>query len=106
MAGGNIAAGLSLIIGALIIHFLVAFMVSQGANIDSPIAGCTSSQNVTSCDNTSGTSFFTALLQVTFMGFSGNVVVDGLYLLIVGGSFITGVILFAAGIVGTPFGGG
>jgi hypothetical protein len=106
VAGGNIAAGLSLIVSALIIHLMVAFMVSEGANAGTSIAGCSAGQNATQCQNTSGTSFLTALLDITFSGFSGVLIVDALYLLVVAGAFITGIILFVAGIVGTPFGGG
>lgn len=106
MAGGNIAAGLGLILSSLIIHLLVAYMISEGATVESGPAGCTSTQNATSCSNTSGTTYLSALLHITFNGFSGVAIVDGLYLLIVAGSFITGIILFVAGIVGTPFGGG
>ena len=115
MAGGNIAAGLGLILGALVINLLVAFMVSEGATTSMDLPGCTESDNATTCSETSGTSFLTALLQVSFIGFTDNpntagydgvLIVDGLYLLIVAGSFIIGVILFVAGIVGTPFGGG
>lgn len=106
MAGGNIAAGLGLVFIALIIHFLVAFMVSEGATVNAPPAGCTGSGNATTCNNATGTSFFQALLQVTFTGFSGVPVVDGLYLLVVGGAFIIGVVLVAFGIVGSVFGSG
>jgi hypothetical protein len=106
MAGGNIAAGLGLILSTLIIHLLVAYMVSEGAVAGAGLSGCSSTDNTTTCSNTTKGDFFTALLQITFTGFSGVLIVDGLYLLVVAGGFITGVILLAAGIVGTPFGGG
>lgn len=106
MAGGNAAAGLSLILGALIIHLMVAFMVSEGANASTSIAGCSTNDNLTTCQDTSGTSFLSALLGITFTGFSGVLIVDALYLLTVGGSFITGIILLVLGIAGSVLGGG
>jgi len=106
VAGGNAAAGLGLILTALIIHFLVAFMVSEGATVESSPAGCTKNDNATTCSSVGGTTFLHALLQITFEGWSGQPVVDGLYLLIVGGGFVAGVILFVLGIAGGVFGGG
>jgi len=106
LAGGNAAAGLAIILTVLVIHFLVAFMVSEGATVESSPAGCSSSNNATTCSNVGGTTFLQALLSITFTGWSGEPIVDGLYLLLVGGGFIAGIILLSLGIAGGVFGGG
>lgn len=46
------------------------------------------------------------LLQVSFEGFSGVAIVDGLYPLIVAGAFISGIVLIVAGLAGVVFGAG
>lgn len=107
MAGGNLAAGIALAMTALTVHFLVAFMVSEGANASvSGLAGCSNEDNLTECEDVSKTAFLSALLAVTISGFSDVPVVDGLYLITIGGAFVSGIVLIVMGLVGSIAGGG
>lgn len=103
MAGGNIAAGLSLILAALVITLIVAFIQTEGAQAEGELPGC----SATACNDISITDFLLAIVDVSITGIQGApTIVNALYLLTVGGAYIAGVILLVAGAASVPFGGG
>lgn len=105
MAGGNLAAGIPLVLLAIGVTILTTYVSTQSAmgQDAEAIPGCTND----GCDDMDVSDWFAAVVLVSITGIPGApLIVNVLYLLVVGGAYITGVILVAAGILGTLAGGG
>lgn len=87
MAGGNLAAGIGIVLGVLAIVFFVEFMESEGQDTRDPPTGFEASFDIG-----------------TIQGAPTEV--SGIYAFFVGGALVAGIVLVAAGVIGTLAGGG
>lgn len=106
MAGGNVAAGLALLLAVTAVTLLVAFIQTEGSDTTgNGFAGCDFEDN--ECDNIGIDDFIAAIVDVTITGIDGApLIVNALYLLATGGAWIAGVILIVVGALSAPLGGG
>lgn len=106
MGAGNILAGGLLILFVLVVILLTAF-IQQGTTEIDGFGRCDNDGNTTQCESGSTSSFAAAVGDVAITGIDGApAIVNGLYLLIMGGALVLGVVLVVLGIVSVPFGGG
>jgi len=105
MGGGNLAVGASMVLTVLILTSLVAFIKTDTAPSASDI-GCDSNGNTTTCEGSSPQSFLDAFFDVTISGIGAGGVIDGFYVLIMGGVLVVGFALVVGGIIGLIAGGG
>lgn len=106
LGAGNIATGGLLILFVLIVVLITAF-IQQGTTEVEGFGRCDNDGNTTQCESSSTGSFAAAVGDVAISGIDGApAIVNGLYLLIMGGALVLGVVLVVLGIVSVPFGGG
>jgi len=98
MGGGNLAAGIGLLLLAGVVVFFVEYIESEGATIQEQPSGDLD------CGVTCSSDFADSFDVGTIDG--APAIVNGIYLFVIGGMIVAGIILFIAGIVGTPLGGG
>jgi len=104
--GGNILSGALMVLSVLIVNLLVAFMISDSTTTD-PIPGCQTSDNYTTCQSVSTTTFAHAFISAS-LGDLGDApaIIGAAYALILGAILVIGVVLIVLGIASVPFGGG
>lgn len=89
---GRLVTGSLLILFFIVVNVLAAF-ITTGAESGSFTDSCTTSQNVTTCEESGRESFFSAVADVSVSGFDGApVIVNVLWLLL-------GVFLLSMGVL-------
>jgi hypothetical protein len=93
--------GLSIVLTIIVINSIVAFIISSSTAAPN-IAGCTTTDNFTTCQSVSKTSFLGSLFAVTVSGIPGVPdIINLLYVLIAGGLLIGGIIMMVIALVPT-----
>lgn len=90
----------------IIVNLFVAFLQTGATDTFSP-PGCTTGDNVTTCESVSKTSFIEAFFDVALTGLEGApVIISALYVIVLGVLLIAGIVLIVLGAASVPFGGG
>lgn len=94
-------SGVMIILFVLVVNLLNAFIIS-GSTATTQLEGCTSSNNVTTCESQGKESFFDSLFGATFMPFDGApVILNAVWAMVMLTLLSTGVLLIVLSFI--PF---
>jgi hypothetical protein len=105
-AGGNLAAGIPMVLLVLIVTALVAFIETDSAPDGSDV-GCTYQGNSTTCEGGDVSDYMETFFDVSVTGLDGAPAwFNGFYVIIMAGVLVGGFALIISGMAGSIFGGG
>lgn len=97
----RLLSGVLIILFLLVVNIVVAF-VDSGVATSSNFSDCSEEATYEDCDNVGKTSFFSALADVSFTGFTGApVVVNALWLTMMGLLLSTAILLIVVSFIPT-----
>jgi len=90
-----------MVLFVILTNVLVAF-IQTGATDTTGLSGCSTNDNVTSCESVGRGSFFSSLGDVTVSGLDGApLIFNALYVTVLGGLLIIGLVIFVVGLIPT-----